>query len=58
VHAGQSGARAGHRGREREGRAARDADEGRPVVITGAVPEQVAAYKLIADQITVRLTSS
>jgi MinD-like ATPase involved in chromosome partitioning or flagellar assembly len=25
---------------------------------TGAVPEQVAAYKLIADQITARLTSS
>ena len=39
-------------------RAARDADEGRPVMITGAVPEQVAAYKLIADQITARLTSS
>lgn len=37
--------------------AARDADEGRPVMITGAVPEQVAAYKLIADLITARLTS-
>ena len=28
--------------------AALDADEGRPVMITGAVPEQVAAYQLIA----------
>ena len=26
--------------------AARDADEGRPVMVTGAVPEQVAAYQL------------
>ena len=31
--------------------AARDADEGRPVMITGAVPEQVAAYQLIAGQV-------
>jgi ATP-binding protein involved in chromosome partitioning len=31
--------------------AARDADEGRPVMVTGAVPEQVAAYRLIAEQI-------
>ena len=37
--------------------AARDADEGRPVMITGAVPEQVAAYRLIAEQITARFTS-
>ena len=37
--------------------AALDADEGRPVMITGAVPEQVAAYQLIADQITARLAS-
>jgi ATP-binding protein involved in chromosome partitioning len=38
--------------------AARDADEGRPVMLTGAVPEQVAAYQLIADRLTARLTSS
>jgi ATP-binding protein involved in chromosome partitioning len=38
--------------------AARDADEGRPVMLTGAVPEQVAAYQLIADQVTARLSSS
>jgi ATP-binding protein involved in chromosome partitioning len=38
--------------------AARDADEGRPVMITGAVPEQVAAYRLVADQVTARLTNS
>jgi ATP-binding protein involved in chromosome partitioning len=31
--------------------AARDADEGRPVMVTGAVPEQVAAYQLIAARI-------
>jgi hypothetical protein len=31
--------------------AARDADEGRPVMVTGAVPEQVAAYQLIAERI-------
>ena len=37
--------------------AALDADEGRPVMITAAVPEQVAAYRLIAEQITARLTS-
>ena len=37
--------------------AALDADEGRPVMITGAVPEQVAAYQLIAAQLTARLTS-
>jgi ATP-binding protein involved in chromosome partitioning len=35
--------------------AARDADEGRPVMVTGAVPEQVAAYQLIAGQIGQRL---
>ncbi len=35
--------------------AARDADEGRPVMITGAVPEQVAAYQLIAEQVSQRL---
>jgi ATP-binding protein involved in chromosome partitioning len=31
--------------------AARDADEGSPVMVTGAVPEQVAAYQLIAERI-------
>jgi thiamine monophosphate kinase len=35
--------------------AARDADEGQPVMVTGAVPEQVAAYELIAEQIGQRL---
>jgi Mrp family chromosome partitioning ATPase len=35
--------------------AARDADEGRPVMVTGAVPEQVAAYQLIAGQVRERL---
>ena len=35
--------------------AARDADEGRPVMITGAVTEQDTAYKIIADQIAARL---
>ena len=37
--------------------AARDADEGRPVMITGAVPEQVAAYQLIAGQVAGRFAS-
>jgi len=31
--------------------AARDADDGLPVMVTGAVPEQVAAYQLIAGQV-------
>jgi len=35
--------------------AARDADEGRPVMVTGAVPEQVGAYQLIAEQVRKRL---
>ena len=35
--------------------AARDADDGRPVMVTGAVPEQVAAYQLIAEQVRKRL---
>jgi hypothetical protein len=35
--------------------AARDADDGRPVMVTGAVPEQVAAYQLIAGQVRGRL---
>jgi ATP-binding protein involved in chromosome partitioning len=38
--------------------AAKDADEGRPVMVTGAVPEQVAAYQLIAQQISQRFTDS
>jgi ATP-binding protein involved in chromosome partitioning len=37
--------------------AAKDADEGRPVMVTGAVPEQVAAYRLIAEQIGQRFTN-
>jgi ATP-binding protein involved in chromosome partitioning len=35
--------------------AARDADEGRPVMVTGAVPEQVAGYRLVAEQVRKRL---
>jgi hypothetical protein len=35
--------------------AACDADEGRPVMVTGAVPEQVDAYRLIAEQVRKRL---
>jgi ATP-binding protein involved in chromosome partitioning len=38
--------------------AARDADEGRPVMVTGAVPEQVAAYQLMAQQLGQRFTNS
>jgi ATP-binding protein involved in chromosome partitioning len=38
--------------------AARDADEGRPVMVTGAVPEQVAAYQLIAEQVSKRFTGA
>jgi hypothetical protein len=38
--------------------AARDADEGRPVMVTGAVPEQVAAYQLIAEELSKRFTTS
>jgi hypothetical protein len=38
--------------------AARDADEGRPVMVTAAVPEQVAAYQLIAGQIGERFSAS
>jgi ATP-binding protein involved in chromosome partitioning len=36
-------------------RAAQDADEGRPVMITGAVSEQVDAYQLVAEQVRKRL---
>ena len=35
--------------------AAQDADDGRPVMVTGAIPEQVAAYQLIARQVRERL---
>ena len=35
--------------------AARDADDGRPVMVTGAVPEQVTAYQLIAERVRERL---
>jgi len=35
--------------------AAQDADDGRPVMITGAVAEQVTAYQLIAEQVRKRL---
>ena len=35
--------------------AARDADQGRPVLITGAVPEQLAAYELLAGQVRQRI---
>ena len=35
--------------------AARDADEGKPVMITRAVPEQVAAYQLLATKLRERL---
>jgi ATP-binding protein involved in chromosome partitioning len=35
--------------------AAQDADQGRPVMVTGAVPEQVTAYQLIAAQVAERL---
>jgi ATP-binding protein involved in chromosome partitioning len=37
-------------------RAAADADQGRPVMVTGAVPEQVAAYQLVAEQVSKRLS--
>jgi ATP-binding protein involved in chromosome partitioning len=35
--------------------AARDADEGRPAMVTGAVPEQVTAYQEIATEVHRRL---
>lgn len=35
--------------------AASDADQGRPVLLTGAVPEQVAAYELLASHVRGRL---
>jgi ATP-binding protein involved in chromosome partitioning len=36
-------------------RAAQDADDGQPVMVTGAVPEQVAAYQLVAEQVRKRI---
>jgi ATP-binding protein involved in chromosome partitioning len=38
--------------------AAVDADQGRPVMITGAVPEQVAAYQLTATELRRRLDTA
>lgn len=38
-------------------RAAQDADRGQPVMITQAIPEQVAAYQLVARQIQTALSS-
>lgn len=36
--------------------AAADADQGQPVMVTGAVPEQVAAYQLLAEQVEKRFS--
>jgi ATP-binding protein involved in chromosome partitioning len=36
-------------------RAARDADQGLPVMVTGAVPEQVAAYRSLARELDQRI---
>jgi hypothetical protein len=38
--------------------AAQDADGGRPVMITRAVPHQVAAYQLIAREIRAALAAA
>jgi ATP-binding protein involved in chromosome partitioning len=38
--------------------AAADADQGRPVLVTGAVPEQVTAYRQLASEITERIAGS
>jgi ATP-binding protein involved in chromosome partitioning len=38
--------------------AAADADQGRPVLMTGAVPEQVAAYRQLARELTERIAGS
>jgi hypothetical protein len=35
--------------------AARDADQGLPVMVTGAVPEQVAAYRSLARELDQRI---
>ncbi len=39
-------------------RAAQDADRGQPVMITQAVPEQVAAYRLVASEVRTALSRS
>jgi len=36
-------------------KAARDADQGLPVMVTGAVPEQVAAYRYLARELSQRI---
>jgi ATP-binding protein involved in chromosome partitioning len=38
--------------------AAREADEGRPVMVTRSVPEQVAAYELVAERVHAALADS
>ena len=38
--------------------AAVDADAGRPVLVTGAVPEQVAAYSHVAEQVSKKLSDA
>lgn len=38
--------------------AARDADQGRPVLVTGAVPEQVVAYRQLARAVTGRIAGA
>jgi ATP-binding protein involved in chromosome partitioning len=38
--------------------AARDADQGLPVLVTGAVPAQVAAYQLLAGQVRQRIDAA
>ena len=39
-------------------RAASDADQGKPVLVSGAVPEQVAAYQLLAGQVRQRIADA
>jgi ATP-binding protein involved in chromosome partitioning len=38
--------------------AARDADQGMPVLVTGAVPAQVAAYEVLAGRVRQRITDT
>jgi ATP-binding protein involved in chromosome partitioning len=38
-------------------RAAEDADQGRPVLVTGSVPEQVAVYRQLAETVARRFTA-
>lgn len=38
-------------------RAAEDADQGRPVLVTGSVPEQVAVYERLAETVAQRFTA-